>query len=312
MPIRIPDALPAAGVLRSENVFVMPKSRALHQNIRPMQLVILNLMPKKIETENQLLRLLSNTPLQVDVELLRIDSRVSKNTPQEHIEQFYDDFERIRHKNYDGLIITGAPLGTVPFEDVFYWDQIKEIIEWSKSHVTSTMFLCWAAQAALKIFYGMEKQTRTQKLSGVFRHKTHHHLNPLVRGFDDDFNAPLSRFAEFDAGQIRKYTDLDILADNEQAGVYLAASKDFRQVYVTGHPEYGPKTLHEEYLRDSNEGLEPAMPDNYYPDNDPTKAPLARWRSHGNLLYSNWLNYFVYQITPYQLDDVSEGSLTRG
>lgn len=304
MPIRIPDLLPAAEVLRNENIFVMPESRALHQDIRPLRVVLLNLMPKKIETENQILRLLSNTPLQVNVKLLRIDSRVSKNTPKEHIDSFYRDFDKLREENFDGLIITGAPLGQVPFEDVYYWQQITEIIEWSKTHVTSTLFLCWAAQAALKILYDLPKRTHDSKLSGVYKHQTRHIHNPLVRGFDDEFLAPLSRFAQFDSAEIKENTDLLVLADEPEAGVYLAASEDFRQVFITGHPEYDAETLHNEYQRDLSEGLTPVMPVNYYPGNDTTVSPKATWRSHGSLLYSNWLNYCVYQITPFDLNEL--------
>jgi len=304
MPIRIPDALPAAEVLRRENIFVMSESRASHQDIRPLQVLILNLMPKKIETENQLLRLLANTPLQVDVELLRIDYRVSKHTPKEHMDQFYRDFARVSRKNYDGLIITGAPLGTVPFEEVFYWQQIKEIMEWSRQHVQSTLFLCWAAQAALKVFYDLDKVTRANKLSGVYLHRTLERHDPLVRGFDDEFWAPLSRYAEFSESLFREHTDLRVLASAPDAGVYLAASEDLRQVYVSGHPEYDHNTLHLEYLRDLNEGLNPDIPVNYYPQDNPKQTPSAKWRSHGSLLYSNWLNYYVYQMTSYRLEDI--------
>jgi homoserine O-succinyltransferase len=304
MPIRIPDQLPAAEVLRNENIFVMPESRAVHQDIRPLRVVLLNLMPKKIETENQILRLLSNTPLQIDVKLLRIDSRVSKNTPKEHIDKFYRDFDKLREENFDGLIITGAPLGLVPFEDVYYWPQISEIIEWSNTHVTSTLFLCWAAQAALNILYGLPKRTRETKLSGVYQHQTRFRHHPLLRGFDDHFLAPLSRFAEFSSEDLRDNTDLLVLADAPDAGVYLAASEDCRQVFITGHPEYDADTLHHEYERDMSEGLAPHLPANYYPNDDAQQPPLSTWRSHGSLLYNNWLNYCVYQITPYDLNEL--------
>lgn len=305
MPIRIPDQLPAASLLRDENIFVMPESRALHQDIRPLEVVILNLMPKKIETENQLLRLLSNTPLQVNVELLRIDARVSRNTPQEHIEKFYEDFERIRHRNYDGLIVTGAPLGLVAHEDVYYWPQIEEIIAWSNTHVQSTLFLCWAAQAAMKVLFNVDKKTHKEKFSGVFSHTTLHQDDPLVRGFDDEFLAPLSRYGCFDR-DLFEGTGLRILAESDKAGVYLAATEDFRQVFVTGHPEYDAETLANEYIRDTKEGLEPGLPENYYPGDDPEQTPKAVWRSHGNLLYSNWLNYYVYQLTSYDLKHIGE------
>ncbi len=304
MPIRIPDSLPAASILKSENIFTMSESRASHQNIRPLRVLILNLMPKKIETETQLMRLLSNTPLQVNVELLRVDARASKNTPQEHLDKFYGDFERVKSQKWDGFIITGAPLGTIPFEDVYYWDKFTEIVEWSRHNVTSTLFLCWAAQAAFKYLYGIDKVTRKKKLSGIYLHTTHHHHHPLVRGFDDQFWAPLSRFAELDSEHILENSDLTIFADAPDAGVYLAASPDCRQVFISGHPEYDADTLHNEYLRDLHEGLEPALPVNYYPNDDAKETPRATWRSHGNLLYSNWLNYCVYQVTPYDLSEL--------
>lgn len=303
MPIRIKDGLPAADILGNENIFVMLESRATSQEIRPLQVVVLNLMPKKIETENQILRLLANTPLQVNVELLRIDYRASKNTPQEHIDEFYHDFERIRHRNFDGLIITGAPLGLVDHNEVVYWPQIEEIIEWSRSHVVSTLFLCWAAQAALKILHGIDKKVHDNKFSGVYTQKTYHHKNPLVRGFDDEFQVPMSRYADFSVAMFEG-TDLNILASNEETGVYLAASKDFRQVFVTGHPEYDAETLDQEYKRDIAEGTNADVPHHYYEENNPENAPRVTWRSHGNLLYSNWLNYYVYQETPYDLNDL--------
>lgn len=304
MPIRIPDGLPAASILKTENIFTMSESRASLQNIRPLRVLILNLMPKKIETETQLMRLLSNTPLQVNVELLRVDARASKNTPKDHLDKFYGDFERVKDQKWDGFIITGAPLGTIPFEDVYYWDKFTEIVEWSRHNVTSTLFLCWAAQAAFKYLYDLDKETRDTKLSGIYKHTTHHHHHPLVRGFDDHFWAPLSRFAELDSETILENTDLTVFADAPDAGLYLAASPDCRQVFVSGHPEYNAETLHNEYLRDLSEGLNPALPVNYYPNDDIKQTPHATWRSHGNLLYSNWLNYCVYQVTPYDLADL--------
>lgn len=304
MPIRISDDLPAASILKSENIFTMPKSRASLQDIRPLKVLILNLMPKKIETETQLMRLLSNTPLQVDVELLRVDARASKNTPQEHLDKFYGDFERVKDLKWDGFIITGAPLGEIPFEDVYYWEQFTKIVEWSRHNVTSTLFLCWAAQAAFKYLYDLDRSTRKTKLSGIYKHTTHHHHHPLVRGFDDQFWAPLSRFAELDSETILENTDLTIFADAPDAGLYLAASPDCRQVFISGHPEYNADTLNNEYLRDINEGLEVDIPVNYFPDDNPNETPRAKWRSHGNLLYSNWLNYCVYQVTPYDLSEL--------
>ncbi len=301
MPIKIPDQLPAASVLRNENIFVMNESRALHQHVRPLKVIILNLMPKKIETENQLIRLLSNTPLQVDIELLRVDNRVSRNTPREHLDSFYRTFEQVREHNYDGMVITGAPLGLVPFEEVLYWEHIQAIIEWSREHVTSTLFLCWAAQAGLKVLYDLPKRTRESKLSGVYLHQSACLKEPLLRGFDDEFLAPHSRNADFPVDFVNAHTDLRVLASSEETGAYLMASPDRRQVYVTGHPEYDAQTLAEEYFRDLEEGISPAIPVNYFPDDDPQRPPRVKWRSHGNMLFSNWLNYYVYQLTPYDL-----------
>ncbi|MEN3753223.1 homoserine O-acetyltransferase MetA [Mangrovibacter yixingensis] len=305
MPIRVPDELPAVNFLRNENVFVMTSSRARVQEIRPLKVLILNLMPKKIETENQFLRLLSNSPLQLDIQLLRIDHRESRNTPAEHLNNFYCDFEDIRDINYDGLIVTGAPLGLVEFNDVAYWPQIKQVLEWAREHVTSTLFVCWAVQAALNILYNIPKQTREEKLSGVYEH---HILQPhalLTRGFDDSFLAPHSRYADFPASMIRDYTDLDIFAESEGGDAYLFASRDKRLAFVTGHPEYDATTLANEYFRDIEAGIAPVIPHNYFPNNDPQNPPRATWRSHGNLLITNWLNYFVYQITPYDLSHMN-------
>ncbi|EGX6961242.1 homoserine O-succinyltransferase [Vibrio alginolyticus] len=311
MPIRIPDQLPATDVLRTENIFVMSETRAASQEIRPLRVLILNLMPKKIETETQFLRLLSNSPLQVNVELLRIDNRPSKNTPTEHLDTFYRQFEMVRDKNFDGMIITGAPLGLVQFEDVIYWDHLKTIMEWAKDHVTSTLYVCWAAQAGLKLLYNLPKKTRKEKLSGVYHHQIHHQFHPILRGFDDTFLAPHSRYADFSPHFLEEHTDLDILATSDVAGVYLATTKDKRNVFVTGHPEYDSHTLHNEYTRDLSEGMEPAIPVNYYPNNNPDNPPIASWRSHGHLLFLNWLNYCVYQQTPYDLDHFSEDAFTK-
>ncbi len=313
MPIKIPDLLPAAQVLRKESIFVMSESRAATQNIRPLKVLLLNLMPKKIETETQFMRLLSNSPLQVDVELLRIDDRPSKNTPTEHLNTFYRQFKTIKECNFDGLIVTGAPLGLVQFEDVIYWDHLGDIMDWAKDHVTSTLYVCWAAQAGLKLLYNLPKKTRNKKLSGIYYHRinkelTHH---PLLRGFDDTFLAPHSRYADFSPGFLSANTDLDIMATSDEAGVYLAATQDKRNVFVTGHPEYDSHTLHHEYVRDLGEGLEPAIPLNYYPDNNPGNEPYVSWRSHGHLLFSNWLNYCVYQQTPYDLARFSESAFTK-
>ncbi|MER3381711.1 homoserine O-acetyltransferase MetA [Pectobacterium aroidearum] len=301
MPIRVPDELPAVNFLRNENVFVMTSSRAKTQEIRPLKVLVLNLMPKKIETENQFLRLLSNSPLQIDIQLLRIDSRESKNTPAEHLNNFYCDFDDIQNDNFDGLIVTGAPLGLVDFCDVVYWPQIARVIEWAKEHVTSTLFVCWAVQAALNILYGIPKMTLKEKLSGVYSHQTLQPHALLTRGFDETFLAPHSRYADFPVDVIRQHTDLDILVESEQAGAYLFASKDKRLAFVTGHPEYDALTLAGEFFRDYDAGLDPAVPVNYFPDDNPELAPKASWRSHGHLLFVNWLNYYVYQITPYDL-----------
>ncbi|CAM3017239.1 homoserine O-acetyltransferase MetA [Vibrio rarus] len=310
MPIRVPDQLPATDILRSESIFVMSETRASTQMIRPLRVLILNLMPKKIETETQFLRLLSNSPLQVDIELLRIDNRPSKNTPIEHLDNFYRQFEAVKERNFDGLIITGAPLGLVQFEDVIYWDHLKSIMSWAKEHVTSTLYVCWAAQAALKLLYDLPKKTRKEKLSGVYNHEIHNAYHPLLRGFDDNFLAPHSRYADFSAQYLSESTDLDILATSPEAGVYLASTPDKRNVFVTGHPEYESHTLHKEFIRDRGEGLQPTIPLNYYPEDNPDLEPSASWRSHGHLLFSNWLNYCVYQQTPYDLEQFSEENFT--
>lgn len=305
MPVRIPDHLPAAEVLESENIFVMSETRAANQDIRPMKVLILNLMPNKIETETQLLRLLGNTPLQVDVDLLRIHDKESKHTSIDHMNTFYRDFEAVRHKNYDGLIITGAPLGQIDFEDVVYWDHIREIIDWSQEHVTSVLFLCWAAHAGLYHLYGLNRKILQQKRSGVFVHRRTSQHFPLLRGFDDEFFAPHSRFAEMDVEEIRQHPQLQLLAESDEAGAYLVLSRNNRNLFVMGHPEYQKSTLNEEYLRDLSQGLDPNVPQNYYRNDDPKADAIARWHSHGSLLVSNWLNYYVYQLTPYDLSDMT-------
>lgn len=254
--------------------------------------------------------MLSNSPLQVDIELLRIDDRPSKNTPTEHLDNFYRQFEMVKGRNFDGLIITGAPLGLVQFEDVIYWEHLEAIMNWAKQHVTSTLYVCWAAQAGLKLLYDLPKRTRKEKLSGVYHHQIHQPYHPVLRGFDDTFLAPHSRYADFSPEYLAEHTDLDVLATSDVAGVYLAATKDKRNVFVTGHPEYDAFTLHNEYIRDLGEGMEPAIPVNYYPNNNPDNKPVASWRSHGHLLFSNWLNYCVYQQTPYDLDHFSEANFT--
>ncbi|GIU24767.1 homoserine O-succinyltransferase [Shewanella schlegeliana] len=305
MPVKIPDDLPAAEILESENIFVMSETRAAHQDIRPMKVLILNLMPNKIETETQLLRLLGNTPLQVDVDLLRIHDKASKHTSIDHMNNFYRDFEQVRQKNYDGLIITGAPLGQIEFEEVSYWDHIREIIDWSQQHVTSVLFLCWAAHAALYHLFGLNRSLLTTKRSGVFTHKRTCEHYPLLRGFDDEFFAPHSRFAEMDIEKLKAHPELQVLTESEAAGAYMVLSKSNRNLFVMGHPEYQKSTLKDEYLRDLAQGLTPEIPQNYFTNDDPEQAPIARWHSHGSLLVSNWLNYYVYQLTPYNLDDMT-------
>ena len=299
MPINIPNGLPAASVLAGEQIFVMTEERATHQDIRPLSLLFLNLMPKKITTEIQYMRKLSNTPLQVNIDLLRIDNHCSKNTPQSHLDTFYKDFSEIENRNYDGMIITGAPLDQMSFDDVTYWKKLENIIKWSTTHVTSTLFSCWGVAAALKVFYDLPLMNRDKKLSGVFLHNTAQSANPLIRGFDDTFLAPHSRFIDFPTEIIENETNLEILADSEITGMFLATSRDHRQVYVTGHPEYDAMTLSEEYRRDLNAGKNPQVPQNYFPHNDPSLKPSCIWRSHASMLFGNWLNYYVYQTTPF-------------
>jgi homoserine O-succinyltransferase len=302
MPIKIPDQLPALSILDNENIFVMSENRAASQEIRPMQVAILNLMPNKIETEVQILRMLSNTPLQINIEFIRIHKNISKNTPEEHLENFYHLFDDIKHKQYDGLLITGAPLALLDYSQVMFWDKICEVFDWAEKNVTSTMFSCWAAHAALYHHYGINRHLRKEKLSGVFKHKSLDDKEPLTRGFDENFNVPHSRYGYIDKSDYESISDIQILAESNDAGVYLAASKNKQQVYLTGHPEYDASTLHEEYLRDSSKNVDTPLPKNYYQDDDASKPPVGSWRSHGSLLYTNWLNYYVYQMTPYQLD----------
>jgi len=302
MPIKIPDKLPALSVLNNENIFVMSENRAARQEIRPMQVALLNLMPNKIETEIQILRMLSNTPLQINIEFVRIHANESKNTPKEHLENFYCLFDDIKHKQYDGLIVTGAPLALMDYDQVNFWDKICEVFDWAEDNVTSTMFSCWAAHAALFHHYGLQRSLRKQKLSGVFTHKPNDAKEPLTRGFEDTFKVPHSRYGYIDKKDYLSIPALKIIAESEQAGVYVAASKNKKQVYLTGHPEYDAETLHEEYLRDVKSGDNPKIPESYYPDNNPENEISSDWRSHGSLLFTNWLNYYVYQITPYKLD----------
>ncbi|MDX9726319.1 MAG: homoserine O-succinyltransferase [Bacteroidales bacterium] len=303
MPLNISDNLPAVRILEKENIFVMKETRALHQDIRPLQILIFNLMPVKITTETQILRLLSNTPLQVEITLIFTKMHLSKNTPKEHLDSFYKTFDDISSHRYDGLIITGAPIEHLDFEEVDYWEEMVRIMDWADNHVTSTMFICWASQAGLYHHYGIPKYMMKEKMFGVFRHKIYSRTNLLTRGFDDEFLAPHSRYTEVRKEDIVKIPGLDILADSDEAGIYLVASKDLRRIFVTGHSEYDPLTLKAEYERDLSKGLDISIPRNYFLNDDPLQEPMVKWRSHASLLFSNWLNYCVYQITPYQLEN---------
>ena len=301
MPIKIADSLPARAVLESENIFVMTEHRAATQDIRPLRIGLLNLMPLKIITETQILRCLSNTPIQIEVDLIQTETYHSKNTPEDHLLTFYKTFDDIRDQKYDGFIITGAPVETMPFEEVDYWEELVEIMEWTKTHVTSTIHLCWGAQAALYYHYGINKVQLDKKLFGIFEHKVMNRKIPLVRGFDDVFYAPHSRHTDVPIEKIRADERLMILAESEKAGAYLIMAQNGRQIFVMGHPEYDRVTLDQEYKRDLSKGLPIEMPENYYPDNDSTQKPLLTWRAHGNCMYANWLNYYVYQATPYDM-----------
>ncbi|MCC7128848.1 MAG: homoserine O-succinyltransferase [Anaerolineae bacterium UTCFX2] len=304
MPVKISDTLPARRILESENIFVMGETRASHQDIRPLKICILNLMPTKIETETQLCRLLGNTSLQVDITLLHPASYVSKNTPNGHLIAHYQTFENIRDQKFDGLVITGAPVEHLQFEEVAYWKELQAIIDWADEHVYATLFICWAAQAGLYHRYGVPKYPLPAKMFGVFPHKLLVENEKLLRGFDDVFFAPHSRHTEIRREDIEAVPDVQLLVESEQAGVYIVISQDRRQVYVTGHSEYDPLTLKSEYERDRNKGLPIHVPCNYYPDDDPARAPRVRWRGHANLLFSNWLNYHVYQETPYDVQRI--------
>ncbi len=305
MPIKIPDTLPAYGVLESENIFVMSEKRAATQDIRPLKIVILNLMPTKITTETQLMRLLSNSPLQIEITLLKTSSHESKNTSKEHLSAFYHTFSEIKQQKFDGMVITGAPVEDMDFERVDYWEELCEIMEWSKNNVYSCFHICWGAQAALYYHYGIKKHPLDQKLFGVFRHKVLIPSHPLLRGFNEYFYAPHSRHSTVLTEDIEACPALDILAHSEKTGVYIAASHDMRRIFVTGHSEYDFDTLKNEYLRDKAKGYEIALPENYFPDNNPDNEPVNFWRSHAHLLYSNWLNYFVYQRTPFEITDIN-------
>ena len=304
MPIRIPDSLPATGVLEGENIFVMTERRALHQDIRPLNLLILNLMPTKIVTETQLLRKLSNTPLQVNVQLLQTRSHTSQNTDVEHLKSFYTTFDQVKDSQYDGMIITGAPVENYDFTDVDYWPELCRIMDWTTTHVHSTLHVCWGAQAGLFYHYGIPKYSLKEKLFGVFPHTALKKQSPLFRGFDDVFYVPHSRHTENHEEDIRKIPELELLAVSQEAGVFAVKSEDNRRFFITGHPEYDPDTLSREYFRDVDKGLPIHVPQHYFPNDDPTRSPIVRWRSAGQLFYTNWLNYYVYQTTPYDITQI--------
>ena len=301
MPIKIPRDLPAFKVLSDENIFVINNERAVKQDIRPLKIAILNLMPKKIQTENQLLRYLSNTPLQVEIKLLQTESYRSTHTSFEHMERFYSFFNDIKEERFDGLVITGAPVEQLEFEDVMYWNELKEIMEWSKSNVFSTLHICWGAQAGLNYHYGIPKYQLDKKMFGVFKHYINDTTADLTRGLDDVFYAPHSRHTEVRREDIEKVSELDILSESEEAGIFIVANKNRRQIFVSGHLEYERNTLSDEYFRDVNKGLEIEMPKNYFPNNDSSREPMVTWRGSANVVFSNWLNYCVYQNTPYDL-----------
>ncbi|NLJ20920.1 MAG: homoserine O-succinyltransferase [Bacteroidales bacterium] len=304
MPLNIPKSMPAVEILRQENIFVMDSERASSQEIRPLKIVILNLMPLKITTETDLIRLLSNSPLQIEIDFLQLKSHTPKNTPIEHMMAFYKTFDAIEASNYDGMMITGAPVEQLEYEEVTYWPEVQEIFDWSRKHVTSTMFICWAAQAGLYHFYGIPKYPLEKKMFGVFEHYIHNPQNPIFRGFDDVFYVPHSRYTEVRAEDIEKNPELVLLSESDESGVYMVMGRNGREFFITGHSEYSATTLDDEYKRDFAKGLPIDMPKNYYRENNPANEPLVRWRSHANLLFTNWLNYFVYQETPYDLSSI--------
>ena len=301
MPIKTQNDLPAKEILENENIFVMDEFRAVHQDMRPLQVLILNNMPVKQDTELQLLRALSNTPLQVDVTFMNTKTHVSLNTPASHLNKFYTTFDEIRDRKFDGLIVTGAPVEDITFEEVDYWEETCQILDWAETHVTSTLHICWAAQAGLYYHYGVKKVQLEKKLSGIYRHHVMNKKEPLVRGFDDFFMAPHSRYTEACREDILNNPKLKVLADSKEAGIYIVMAQEGKQIFVMGHPEYDRMTLDQEYKRDLSKGLPIEMPENYYPDNDSTQKPLLTWRAHGNCMYANWLNYYVYQVTPYDM-----------
>ncbi|PKM80782.1 MAG: homoserine O-succinyltransferase [Firmicutes bacterium HGW-Firmicutes-14] len=304
MPIKIPDNLPAREVLLGEDIFLMDETRAVHQDIRALKIILLNLMPTKIVTETQITRLLANSPLQVELEFLHPATYTAKNTPEEHMIAFYKTYEYIRDRKYDGMIITGAPVEHLEFEEVVYWEELKQIMEWARRNVFSTLYLCWGAQAGLFYHYGVPKYPLGKKMFGVFPHRVVKKNTRLLRGFDDIFYVPHSRYTEVRREDIDRISELEVLAESDIAGLYIAASKDGRQIFVSGHSEYDPLTLKDEYVRDIDKGLDIAVPQNYFPGDDPSRDPQVIWRGHANLLFSNWLNYYVYQETPYDLNEI--------
>ena len=304
MPLNLPDRLPAIELLKQENIFVIDNSRATQQDIRPLRIVVLNLMPLKITTETDLIRLLSNTPLQLEISFMKVKSHTSKNTPVEHMKAFYRDFELMRNEKFDGMIITGAPVEHMNFEEVAYWDEISDIFSWARTHVTSTLYICWAAQAGLYFHYGVPKYKLDKKMFGIFEHRTNNPLLPIFRGFDDVFYVPHSRHTEVHREDILKVKELDLISESDESGVYMVMARGGREIFVTGHSEYSPLTLDTEYRRDLDKGLPIDMPVNYYRDNDPSKGPVVRWRAHANLFFQNWLNYYVYQETPFDINEI--------
>lgn len=305
MPVTLPDNLPAIELLKEENIFVMTQLRAEKQDIRPLKVLIFNLMPVKIATETDLIRLLSNTPLQIEVDFLKLTTHQSKNTPLEHLETFYKEFEDVKDQNYDGMIVTGAPIELLKYEDVDYWKEVTTVFDWAHKHVTSTFYICWGAQAALYHFYGIPKYNLSQKLFGVFKHTINDTNFALFRGFDDEFYVPHSRHTEVRKEDVLKHPDLKILSESDEAGIYIIVGRGGREFYVTGHSEYALYTLHNEYLRDLAKNLTIEAPKHYYKHDNPTLSPISRWRGHGNLLYNNWINYFVYQETPFDFNQIT-------
>ena len=306
MPVTLPDNLPAIEILKKENIFVMTQLRAKEQDIRPLKVLIMNLMPLKIATETDLVRLLSNTPLQIEVDFLKLSSHTSKNTPVEHMEAFYKEFKDVKDSNYDGLIITGAPVELLEYEEVNYWPEVVDVFDWARQHVTSTFYICWAAQAALYHFYGIPKYPIPEKIFGVFKHTINDRAFPLFRGFDDEFYAPHSRHTEIRKQDVEGIDELKILSESDEAGIYIAIGRGGREFYVTGHSEYSLYTLHNEYMRDREKGLDIDVPKHYYKHDDPSLKPISRWTGHGNLLFNNWINYYLYQETPYNLSEIEK------